>query len=188
MKDIILILITLFTLSCKAQILPIENAHIYIKNPDVGIPENITYVKDVNHLLDKYIGAWIGTYDDKTIEFRVVSYVDNSNGTLWDELLARYKITDAVGNIIVDTTSLGNENELVCFSEYLDETGTYMMYYLGYEHICGQQGYMYLDVGNTLNTLRLMVYPNVDIIDLEECPNGEAEQIMPRHFITLNKQ
>lgn len=189
MKNIILGLTILLTLSCKAQILPIENAYIYIENPDVGIPENITYIKDVNHLLDKYVGTWIGTYDNKNIELRVVSYTDNSNGILWDELKARYKITDIFGNVIIDTTSLPDDNQLVCFGDYLDSnSSTYRMYYIGYEHICGQEGWMLLDIDiNNLNALRMLVHPNVDIIDIDDCPNGEAEHIMPRHFITLNK-
>lgn len=190
MKNIILGLTIFLTLSCKAQqILPIEDAYIYIENQDVGIPENITHIKDVNHLLDKYVGTWIGSYDNKTIELRVVSYTENSYGILWDELKARYKITDIFGNIILDTTSLPNDNQLVCFGDYLDPNGsTYRMYYVGYEQICGQEGSMWLDIDiNNLNTLRMLVHPDVDMINLDDCPNGEAEHIMPMDFITLNK-
>jgi hypothetical protein len=73
MKKITIISLLIFSIvSCKSQVLPLENAYVYIENQDVGIPDNINYVKDVNNLLDKFIGIWLGTHENKNFgEFSI---------------------------------------------------------------------------------------------------------------------
>ena len=56
-------------LSCKAQIIPIEEQINYMNN-EIEIPDG-AYIKDVNNLFNKYVGIWIGTHNNKTFELHI---------------------------------------------------------------------------------------------------------------------
>ena len=189
-KTIIIGCLLLTFLSCKAQILPIENVIDYIEMEDTGIPENIVYIKDINNLLDKYVGTWIGTYNNKTYEFIITKITEDLFGTLEDKLEIRYKVTDANGNIIEDTTSLTGDSPYIIKGNYLARADFYVLSYIGQEANCGQQGDLFIAVGynNDNNTMKASLQVIGDLILASECPNGEAEQILPTEQFTLTKQ
>ncbi len=190
-KIFILGITTLIVLSCNAQILPMEQAYVYYENDEIGLPENITYVKDVNHILDKYVGVWIGSYQNKTYELRIMKHtLEGSYGLLEDILLLRYIIKDNNTNaVLVDTTNLPNENGKVVKGLYLAEDGIYKLFYNGMESLCGQQGTMYLAIiPPDYTTLKMFIYPDSELINSIDCPNGEVDQVMPLNFMTLIKQ
>ena len=56
-------------------------------NEEDGIPENITYFKDINHVLDKYIGTWKGTQDNKNYEFKITKITNKPGRITEDRLL-----------------------------------------------------------------------------------------------------
>ncbi|MCO6174886.1 hypothetical protein NHF50_07485 [Flavobacterium sp. NRK F10] len=176
-------------MGCKAQIIsssqniiPIED---YITYP-YDVPEGY-YIKDVNNLFDKYIGTWTGIYDGKNYEFVVTKYTSSFLEIAMDELIIRYKITDAsTGNVIIDTTPLLDDSPMMITGSYLDENGeTYHLEYMGEDFICGQNGYVLIAVVNN-NTQMNLAYA-VKGEKTTDCLTGTAEQVLPP-FITLTKQ
>ena len=188
MKNILYIgCIILSTISCKAQILPVEEVVNY-RNAEEGIPENITYIKDVNHLLDKYIGTWEGADSGKNYEVTInkITVESEYRDLTRDELFMRYKITNTNGTVIINTLPLPDSNTLVLKGEYLDPAGSYVLYYQGEDADCGQNGDVFISVYGTNNTqmqLFLQVYGEV-----VECTTGYAEQVLPIEPIILTKQ
>jgi len=183
-------IIILIVLSCKAQILPVENYIDYIDQEDTGIPENITHIKDVNNVLNKFIGTWIGAYNNNTFELRITKTTENSFGLLIDELNVAHKVTANDGTLLEDTISHSNDSEGIV-SDYLARLDSYFFIYVGKEADCGQFGTIIISVGynNSNNNMRLGLSPGRDIITAD-CPNGTAIQIFPAdgQGMTLVKQ
>lgn len=76
------LILTIF--GCKAQIIPVEEYRNYLDN-EIEIPDG-AYIKDVNNLLDKYVGTWIGVQNSKTYEFRISKLTESFLGITMDEL------------------------------------------------------------------------------------------------------
>lgn len=172
----LILIFSLTTLSCKAQILPVENVINYI-NQDLEIPENTTHIKDVNNLFDEFIGTWTGSHNNKLYELRIEIYTDiRYNGTLKEDmLLVRHKVEDNNGIIIDDTTNLPDTNPLVISGSYFLENGeTYRLSYYGVDSSCGQEGNVYIAVINSssVNNPQMNFYftQKHDTIDPNECP------------------
>jgi hypothetical protein len=113
-KILILFSIIVSSISCKAQpgvILPINyNTRLF------SHIENGTYIKDVANTLLPYTGNWQGTWQGKTILFKIerVKITDSSpNGDYHyeDTLIVNYKITDNnTGNILHDNITVPDIN------------------------------------------------------------------------------
>src|SRR5690606_7232918 len=131
-KTLFFAVLTAICFSCKSQILPVENVMHYVLQ-EKGIPEHITYVKDVNNLFDEFLGVWTNQYDGKTYQFQINKFTDTLfDGTLNDILLLRYKITDSNFQIIENTLLVPNESVRVIFGRYLlDDGESYLLTYLG---------------------------------------------------------
>jgi hypothetical protein len=189
-KLFILFLASFAFISCRAQILPIEEEINYLNTED-GFPDNITHVKDVNNLLDKYVGTWIGTYNGRIYEFIITKVTYESLGILWDKLYLYYKITQN-GEIIEDTTSLmpnyqNNTGGLIQqVPDFMLATGdllmnrTYTFNYNGRNADCGQFGTIYISVGwdNNPNKMKLYLLPGGDHFSSENCTEI-ANHILP---------
>lgn len=106
MKNIILLLliVSLSTISCKAQILPIETSSI-------GKPNNI-YYKDLNNEFNKYEGTW--RYENGNTSFTIILekkemvYYDSSK-KYTDNLNGEYKYIEN-GYTIINTLPLLTQN------------------------------------------------------------------------------
>ena len=192
MKKIILIGCFLLTaLSCKAQILPIEDLRGYMDIGE-GIPENITYIKDVNNLLSKYEGVWIGVYNNKTFELHIEKETKIYYGTAEDLLLLRYKITDASNNVIFNNLDVYDDTDVsIIEGYYMSNTATYyVMNYFSPHGMCGWHGEIFVEVPNSnLNQMKLFLALAHDILNPADCPNGILEQDFPTESsMTLAKQ
>ncbi|WP_417855950.1 DUF6705 family protein [Xanthomarina gelatinilytica] len=190
MKKILLITLLILTaLSCKAQIIPIEEDINYRIN-EIEIPDG-AYIKDVNNLLDKFIGAWTGTFDNKSYEFIVeeILYQSDIRDLSRDELIIKYIITDNITNqVIADTTTLPNNDPLIITGDYLDANGkVYHSDYWGFNSECGQNGYITMGVINNGTQMNFGLSVKGEIFDMNNCPNGPAEQVIPETII-LTKQ
>src|SRR5690606_33969102 len=179
--------------TCKAQKppqqlpIPIEEMIDYMNN-DVEINDG-AYFKDINNVLDKYVGTWVGVYDNKTYEFQLVEFTDSYLGILEDKILMRYKITDSNGNVIESTLGLPDESPYVIQGKYLSETETYyVLLYIGFEAKCGQQGDIFIEVNNSITEMELYLVPEIEFIFTSDCPNGVVPQTIPTDKITLIKQ
>jgi hypothetical protein len=100
MKNLFLIIILIFAVSCKAQIYPLNT------NP-YDITEN-GYLKDSNNELDKYIGIWKGTWDGKIIylELKKTKYHYTGNHSYYsDEIVGERKVISSTGFVEIDRIS-----------------------------------------------------------------------------------
>jgi len=190
----------LLFISCKAQniippdpiteIIPIENYLNYWEN-EIEIPDN-AYIKDVNNLLNKYIGTWSGTYNNKTYEFFIQKITRESDirPLIFDELVIRYRITASDNTILEDTSNLPDSSPFIVNGWYITNNNrVYVLNYVGEEAECGQEGNIFIEVSPTnLNQMKLFLQPTGDIILLEDCPLGEAQQLLPINSIVLDKQ
>lgn len=191
MKKIIFIGCFLLTaLSCKAQILPIEDLRGYMDIGE-GIPENITYIKDVNNLLSKYEGVWIGIYNNKSFELHIEKETKIYYGTAEDLLLMRYKITDDSNNIIFNNLDVYDDTDVsIIEGYYMSSAGNYVLNYPNPNAPCGLHGEIFIEVTNTnLNQMKLFLAVGYELLNPADCPNGISEQDFPTDAsMTLVKQ
>ncbi|HET8809923.1 MAG TPA: DUF6705 family protein [Flavobacteriaceae bacterium] len=195
-KQLIIVMGMLVCLSCKAQnpplqqIIPLED-YINYQNNDIPIPDNV-YFKDINGLLDKYVGTWIGTYNNKTFEFHVVKTTPQSDirpSVTIEQLYMRYKITDANGNVIENTLNLPDTSPMVIKGSYISRDLTdYFLYYVGQESGCGQHGDIVIFEISTTQ-MELYFRPGENVYTSNRCPNGPAQQVLPvETALVLTKQ
>lgn len=186
-KILLITLVILTALNCKAQIIPIEEDINYRIN-EIEIPDG-AYIKDVNHLLDKFVGTWIGTFDNKSYEFGITKLTESFLGISKDRLIIKYVITDNITNqVIADTTTLPNDNSLIITGDYLAANGeVYHSDYRGFESKCGQNGYITMAVINNGSQMNFGLSVKGEIFDMNNCPNGPAAQVIPETII-LTKQ
>ncbi len=179
-------LFTLFIFSCKAQtIIPVEEFHSYGKGLKGG-----DYIKDINGVLDKYVGVWQGTHNNHNFLFNIKKTTLHKYGFFEDLLLIRYRITDAQGNEIINTLSLPDESIYVIEGIKMDEVGDYRLFYQGYESDCGQCGEIIIHafMDSNPNKLLLILIPMRDMIDPTDCPNGTTQLLPTEPGITFTKQ
>lgn len=186
-KIIILGSLILISLACRAQnTIPIENLVDYIGGENKGLADyNINYVKDINNLLDKYVGIWVGTTNNKNYEFRVTKYLDSFEGVYEDKLIIKYIISDiSTNNILVNTTEIPDRYIAVIKGYYLSKVGTYHLWYSGNE--CGQSGQILIAVNANETEMNLTLVQMGDTVD--SCVGVPIIQIMPLEPMTLYKQ
>ncbi|RBW57580.1 hypothetical protein DS884_11035 [Tenacibaculum sp. E3R01] len=186
-KILFLILIISVVVSCKAQIIAVEDFEEYPNE----LPDG-AYIKDVNGVLNKYVGTWKGTYNTKSYEFIVVKVTKEDLNLKFKEdlLLIRYKITDANGVVLENTLNLPDDDIGVIKGRYLaKKTGSYVLSYIGKEADCGQKGTVFIGVLNNSNNkkAKLFLYPSTELLDGNKCSTW-ATQILPTEVITLTKQ
>ncbi|WP_271784518.1 DUF6705 family protein [Aquimarina algiphila] len=186
----IITLIALFSIaiiSCSAQVVvPIEKQQYYIDN-NIEIKPN-TYFKDVNGVLNKFVGTWKGTSNFKNYELQVFKNIWSNSSSKNDELLAKYKITSNNGTVIENTLSLQKDNPLVLGPGYVDPRTVeiYVLSYSGRDDDCGQNGNIHLSVSNT-NTNRMSLTLIVSGEKLD-CTGANAQQVFPINSVVLTKQ
>jgi hypothetical protein len=189
-KIITLISILMFTsISCKSQIIAVENFNTYKKNGN-EITEG-TYIKDVNNILNKFIGTWSGNHNNINYEFKIIKNTKNFKtrpSIKKDELILRYKITNTNGNVIENTLSLPNDSPFVMKSGYVAKTGSYVFSYIGKDVACGQNGWVFMGILNNSNNKKAKLFLQVEGENYPECTTGAAEQILPMEQMELVKQ
>lgn len=201
MKKIIFLgFILFFALACKAQqptapsIVPVEKKVEYI-DADIDIPDD-TYLKDVNHLFDKYIGTWKGTYNNRNYTFLITKETDAYLNLLEDRLLMHYIITDASGIIIANSTTNSPDSDPSIFGRYFikNAVNNYVLSYIGKNAKCGQIGVLQISTSKYIpvnpTQMKMSYYQDNVMINETDCPGFVvAEQIMPgKGGIILTKQ
>ncbi|WP_406842960.1 DUF6705 family protein [Flavobacterium soyae] len=193
MKNIITLIIVLVgTLSCKAQqvIIPVEKAIEY-RDADSGVPDGV-YLKDINGLLNKYLGTWKGTVDNKNYTFVIIKYKNNlSRGVSQDELMIRYLITTSNGTVIEDTRSLSDDSSYVIKGDYFNKTASYYVSsYMGKNADCGQSGNLFITGTKLPTQIKLFLIPDKVMINIQNCPGQKvADKLLPvENEVLLTKQ
>ena len=178
------------TLSCKAQhIIPVEDGHKYVATEDgfMGNKEYV-YVKDINNILNKFLGTWKGIHNAKNYEFKITKTTTDDGELKEDMLLMRYKITSNNGSVIENTLSLPNDSPFVMQNGYVAKSGSYVFSYIGKNVACGQNGWVFMGVLNNSNNKKAKLFLSVKGETYPECTTGAAEQILPMEQIELIKQ
>ena len=188
MKKIILFF-GIFTISIfysKAQIIPIDEHDYYNKNGDGPLKKG-TYLKDVNGILNKYVGTWKGTYKSKQYEFRAVKRTFSYLGIKEDGLLMRYKVTNNNGVVIENILDLPDDDIYVLAVGFYDKFRDHYIYnYNGRDTDCGQNGKVYTKVygtGNKKMKLSVVIYGEAD-----NCTKTSFPEILPVKWMELTKQ
>lgn len=195
-KSILFLFMLVVSITTNAQpsIVPVEKTAEYV-DADIKIPDD-TYLKDVNHLLDKFIGTWKGTLNNRNYTFIITQHTDAYNSLLEDKLLMRYLITDQNGTVIEDTRSLDNKDTYVIEGRFFikNKTNSYLLTYIGKNAKCGQSGQIHISTSKYISInptqMKLNFIPDHIMINDTECPGFTlAEQIMPaKGGIILTKQ
>ena len=193
MKNIIITFaILLFSYSCKAQdligsvnsILPLEESYKYVNG---GMPRYITYIKDVNNTLDKFIGTWQGVHNNREFVFKIEEVTTTFFDLKEDQLIIRYEIKEN-NTVLENTMNIADiDNFLVIKGHYLSEQGSYALTYVGREGNCGQMGTIFIDRNG--DDLEFFLIPKRDIVDEEYCPSFTYQEIIFREQkIVLTRQ
>lgn len=196
MKNITLLLLLLFTLSCNAQIISLETkAQCMQENPPISCPDNWTYVKDINNSLDKFYGTWKGVHDGKTyeIKFKKGLYQDLTlSERKSDILIGRLRVT-TTGNLpltIFDNFNEPDDNKTE-FSGlgFQKDLNYYMLSFSGsYTDVCLNSGTVYISIlPNQINQMNLIYLLDTDFYS-KECPSSFQTTIPEKQNITLIKQ
>jgi len=173
----------------QAGVVPLEEYYAYKTQDNLKLSD-VTYFKDINNHLDKFVGSWVGTYDNNTLELHI-SILENQMGVrlAFDKLSIKYKITDANGNELVNTLNMFDSyNYHMSGLFFADTTSVYQANYIGMEVECNQKGYAILRMLNN-NTINFWIIPSNDMIG-PGCPTGNIH-IMPTdkdNAVTLTKQ
>ncbi len=193
MKNIMLSIAFFLTImACKAQfypagVVPLDNYYSYGETHETF--PNHTYFKDVNNVLDKYLGTWTGSYEGKDYLFEITKKTGVKFGSSTDYIIkfdilkVHYKITSSSGTVLANTINLPDDNLYVIsglnFTD--DQSKLYRARYQGEQTACGQSGVLFLDMRDTDST-HFKVYIVRDEVYLKEdkCPNGYIAPPFPQ--------
>ncbi|WP_144282478.1 DUF6705 family protein [Chryseobacterium echinoideorum] len=165
MKNIISLTILLLSISCKAQIYPLNTS-------PSNIPDN-AYIKDTNNELDKYVGVWKGSWNGKTLylELRKIKYYSQMGRYYSDQIFGERKIINSTGIVEIDRiTNFNNEGpEFRGIFNSLKYPGKKMIYFSP-KNMCRKTASLHITDFDEINhkmTLKFIYDPSY--ID-ESCP------------------
>lgn len=186
----ILIILTLSIISCHAQTVSLETlAQCQQENPPFQCPENFSYVKDINNLLNKYVGTWKGTLNGKTYEFYFIKKENVGDDIKDDRLIGRFRVTNSTGTVLYNTLNETNDNETNFFgTNFQPNLEAYKVYFVGNSE-CVEYGDVYLRIyPSTPNQMTLYFHPDNDITVEGSCPPDFVPIIPYKKTIHLIKQ
>lgn len=191
MKNILFSILTICTLSCKAQIVeypnivPLEMRFEAIRTHQV-YPLG-TYFQDIHNLLDKFTGVWMGTANNKNYEFRIIKIQYEFMGNAFDRLVMRYKITNTNGSVVASTLAIATiDSPKIIRGDYINLPGNhYLMRYVGLDSKCGQNGSISLVSTSNPSQMRLTYLMDGRIEP--DCTTGLVAQVIPE-IIELTRQ
>ncbi|WP_312206895.1 DUF6705 family protein [Epilithonimonas hominis] len=144
-KNIILAILLLFALSCKAQTFPLRTYQ--------EIPEN-SYLKDTNNELPSYEGVWKGIWNNKIIYVtfnKITNKYKSSLKYYSDRLIARFKVTDLNGSILFDNTNLSNDEVKIEGGRFRKKDDKYGFVYVD-KDLCNRSGQIFINFTDSTKT------------------------------------
>lgn len=191
-KLFFLILFFLLNLSINAQnTISLDQAYQYINSTE-GIPDNVSYIKDINNKLDPFIGIWKGSYDNKVFEIKFEKKINDGNSDLfWDRLYGRLLVKNSINGAVVFNSMSNNLADTGVMSGFTFQRNTYMLDFV-YKSECNDVGMVYIEKSNNIpNSITLYFNRNSNLIyDMSsQCPNYKNyNTLLPSNKITLTKQ
>ncbi len=179
MKHLIF-LFFIFTISCKAQIIPVENRTDYDGEHEFA---EGTYFKDVNGLISEFYGHWksVNAPDGKQIDLYISPYTyTDMLGVQFDSVVLRYTLKDSLGSVIFSTVNLPQDSPYVSDGGYfINNKRTFSVFYQGEQSECGQNGQLHfaIKVNMNRNFMGFSYSVHDDRFGLN-CPDN-VEQVMP---------
>ncbi|MCW3161575.1 DUF6705 family protein [Chryseobacterium oryctis] len=183
-KKLSIICLAIFT-NCFAQTVSLET----MAQCEFGACPPATYVKDVNNLLNKYVGTWKGMLDDKNYEFNFIKRENFGfeDSLKKDRLIGRLKITSSNGVIEYDNFSQPDDKTSFYGHNLQPDLKAYMARFSGGKLGCIDYGYVYLRIKpETPNNMTVIFLPDNDIAT-EDCTNFKTT-IPTKKNIYLTKQ
>ncbi len=177
-------------ISSHAQvIISLEQGASYLGSPD-GIPEDVTYIKDINNRLPTFVGIWKGTANGKLIELHLNQFLhlpESVDGFKLDQLAGRLLVKDAnSGQVLYNTLNITN-NEATSFSGYYFQNTNYIMEFRNInDNYCKDNGQVYVEVLNSdPSKMKLNFFRSREhIVNGGGCPNFSTYvPILPYSFI-----
>ncbi|MEY8758624.1 DUF6705 family protein [Chryseobacterium tongliaoense] len=125
---IILLGLTLSSLSCKTQVLPLNTAL-------TNIPNN-AYVKDTNDELVPYVGTYKANFNGKEITLyitKVENKLENSvdKNYYLDALVVKYVVKNSSGTVLQDTQNYNLQNNIISSYRIRSYDNSVILYYSG---------------------------------------------------------
>ncbi len=201
MKNYITIIALLISsFSCIAQqynnIVPLEDYYSYGEGKE-QVPQG-TYFKDINNVLNKYVGTWKGMFEGRNYTLKIQKSSDSSKIMKTDILYIRYSIKEADGTILEKTIDDTNASALPGSLFVKDKPNTYWLLYWGkdeQEIECGNVGDMFIETFENNNKLKMYVQPEAMVFwkhegEPDPCPNGRVLPPFPEEdeAMILTKQ
>jgi len=173
----------------NANVVPLESYQNYKMDNNLQFQKGM-YFKDINNLLDPYLGNWVGSFDNKTLEMQI-SILENDIGPniALDRIQIKYRLTDSNGEDLVNTLNYFDNYRFHIYGKYFSvNNDSYLLRYAGYEVDCNQKGLGFLTMINQ-TTMTFYIAPEGDLI-MGNCPDGNIH-ILPTSeatAVTLTKQ
>lgn len=189
MKNIVVLaMMVLWVINIKAQrTISLREAYKY--NKEEGIPEGISYAKDVNNELDKFSGIWKGTYDGKIYEFRFDKKIKFGEYDIkWDEIIGRALIKEFNGKILYDDLSVSDKNVRLFGIDFQNQT--YVLNFSANSY-CNDSGAIFIEIKkDNPNKMRLYFDRDKTIYNAQKCPNYSTYRtVIPENIeLILTKQ
>ncbi|MBK0384449.1 hypothetical protein I5M32_15900 [Pedobacter sp. SD-b] len=185
----------LISISSYAQrTISFAEAAAYKNNPE-GIPEDVSYVKDVDNKLPKFVGTWKGVAAGKSIELhlkQILHLPEDEYGFKLDQLVGRTLIKDAsTGDTLYNTLNIIDDNNTGFQGSYYFYNENYSMYFFNLnDDFCMDWGDVSITVSPTDPTkLKLYFVRRTGVMmEVSKCPNiSTYVPILPKS-VELTKQ
>ena len=185
MKNIFLLMLTIMSISCKAQ--------TYSLKSHVETPEN-AYLKDIENALPDYEGTWKGEWNGKIIyvTFNKIThkYIASLN-QFYDLLIGRFKVTNLNGTILFDNTNLSDDDVKIEGMRFRKVDGKYSLIYID-KDLCGRSGGILINFTDATKTqLQWKYWQDENWIGKDCFYHGWAQADVPQPLpnnIVLTKQ
>lgn len=160
---------------------------------EMGCPdlEDVTYVKDIDNRLDKFIGVWKGIYEDKTYEFRFDKKTKFGEYEIkWDMLIGRLLVKNSSNVVVYNSLNTSDSNTDMYGDNF--QRNTYMFSWGSKNNsYCNDSGVIFVEVKkNNPNKMRLHFDRDKTIYNAHKCPNYSTYRtVIPENTeLILTKQ
>lgn len=138
MKNTIIALLFLLSISCKSQTYPLRTY--------TDVPDN-SYLKDMNNELDDYVGTWKATWNNKTAYIYIAKITNQYRPGLYvyiDYLTINFKVTDIAGNILFDSSNLTGNDVKIKGINFKNGENKYILGYVDRD-LCMRSGTIFIN-------------------------------------------
>jgi len=152
------------------------------------------YMKDTQNELQSYVGTWKATWEDKTIWItfkKILNKYDDHFKYNKDMLIAKFKVTNANGQVLFDNTSIQDINAKINGAGYIKNQSKYLLTYYDRD-LCLISGHINIDFTDATKTqLQWKYIPNKTTI-FPDCPfyNSPSSQYpkpLPKNAVLIKQ-